>query len=173
MKLNDNEVYDVKVELLSEFNDNNLNKYLLNKELPIYRKWEKLDKTTRKYIIQKFIKSIEIERDEEYFIDITDIKFNKEYFNKNSDYFLNDLMLSLKENYKGFIYKPPIDMETLLYMMQDNEVISVDKYLNDKDINKDYKDIINKLVNEDGVIVCALVVDKVFVDELLFIPKNA
>ena len=82
-------------------------------------------------------------------------------------------MLSLKENYKGFIYKPPIDMETLLYMMQDNEIISVDKYLNDKNINDDYKDVINKLVNEDGVIVCALVVDKVFIDELLFIPKNA
>ena len=100
-------------------------------------------------------------------------KINKEYFNKNADYFLNDLMLSLKENYKGFIYKPPIDMGTLLYMMQDNEVNSVDKYLNNKDINKGYKDIINKLVNKDGVIVCALIVDKVFVDELLFIPKNA
>lgn len=172
-KLNENDVYDVKVELLSEFNDNNLNKYLLNNELPIYRKWEKLDKTTRRYIIQKFIKSIEIQRDDDYFIDITDIKFNKEYFSKNADYFLNDLILSLKENYKGFIYKPPIDMETLLYMMQDNEIISVNKYLNNEDINDNYKDVINKLVSEEGVIVCSLVVDKVFVDELLFIPKNA
>jgi len=64
-------------------------------------------------------------------------------------------------------------MEILLYMMQDNEVISVDKYLHDNNMNKDYRETINKLINEDGVIVCALVVDKVFVDELLFIPKNA
>jgi len=77
-------------------------------------------------------------------IDITDIRFNKEYFNKNADYFLNDLMLSLKENYKGFIYKPPIDMEILLYMMQDNEVISVDKYLHDNNMNKDYNRLLRK-----------------------------
>lgn len=171
-KLKEDDYYDVKIELLSNMNDNNLNNYLLNKELPIYKKWERLDKNTRKFIIQKFIKSIEISRDEEYFIDIENIKFNKNYFSKNADEFLNDLMLSLQENYKGFIYKPPIDMETLLYMLKDNEIISVLEYLKNENVHNNYKDTINNLVSKDGVVICSLVIDNVFIDELLFIPKN-
>lgn len=171
-KLAEDDYYDIKIELLSNMNDNNLNNYLLNEELPIYKKWERLDKNTRKFIIQKFIKSIEISRDEEYFIDIENIKFNKNYFSKNADEFLNDLMLSLKENYKGFIYKPPIDMETLLYMLQDNDIISVDEYLKNENVHNDYKDTINNLISKDGVVVCSLVIDNIFIDELLFIPKK-
>ncbi len=171
-KLKEDDFCNVKIELLSSMNDNNLNNYLLNEELPIYKKWEQLDKNTRKFIIQKFIKSIEISRDEEYFIDIENIKFNKNYFSKNADEFLNDLMLSLKENYKGFIYKPPIDMETLLYMLKDNEIISVEEYLKNENVHNDYKDTINNLINKDGVVICSLVIDNVLIDELLFIPKN-
>lgn len=171
-KLKEDDYYDVKIELLSNMNDNNLNNYLLNKERPLYKKWERLDKNTRKFIIQKFIKSIEISRDEEYFIDIENIKFNKNYFSKNADEFLNDLMLSLKENYKGFIYKPPIDMETLLYLLKDNEIIRVDEYLKNENVHNDYKDTINNLISKDGVVVCSLVIDNVLIDELLFIPKN-
>ena len=101
-ELNYEEPLDIKIELIDSFNNTNLNNYLMNKELPIYQKWLKLDPETKKIILHKFIRQIEISRDEEYFIDITNIKFEKQYFNKNADEFLNDLMLSLREDYKGF-----------------------------------------------------------------------
>lgn len=170
--LDEQDGVDIKVELLTEINDNNLNKYLLNNELPLYRKWEQLNKTTRKYIIQKFIKSIEIERDEEFFIDITNIKFNKNYFSNNADDFLNELMLSLRQPYQGFIYKNYIDMETLLYMLQDYDIISVEKYLEDKDIHDDYQPTINEVLKNESLIVCSLVIDNKFIDEFIFIPKK-
>ena len=112
-ELNYEEPLDIKIELIDSFNNTNLNNYLMNKELPIYQKWLKLDPETKKLILHKFIRQIEISRDEEYFIDITNIKFEKQYFNKNADEFLNDLMLSLREDYKGFEYKQIKDMETL------------------------------------------------------------
>lgn len=171
-QLDEQDCIDIKVELLTEINDKNLNKYLLNNELPLYNKWEQLNKTTRKYIIQKFIKSIEIERDNECYIDIIDIKFNKNYFNNNADDFLNELMLSLKQPYNGFIYKNYIDMETLLYMLQDYDIISVEKYLENKDIHDDYQPIINKLLKKESIIVCSLVIDNCFIDEFLFLPKS-
>ena len=171
-QLDEQDCIDIKVELLTEINDKNLNKYLLNNELPLYNKWEQLNKTTRKYIIQKFIKSIEIERDDECYIDIIDIKFNKNYFNNNADDFLNELMLSLKQPYNGFIYKNYIDMETLLYMLQDYDIISVEKYLENKDIHDDYQPIINKLLKKESIIVCSLVIDNCFIDEFLFLPKS-
>lgn len=43
-----------------------------------------LDPETKKLILHKFIRQIEISRDEEYFIDISNIKFEKQYFNKNA-----------------------------------------------------------------------------------------
>ena len=96
-ELNYEEPLDIKIELIDSFNNTNLNNYLMNKELPIYQKWLKLDPETKKLILHKFIRQIEISRDEEYFIDITNIKFEKQYFKKNADEFLNDLRLSLRE----------------------------------------------------------------------------
>lgn len=113
-ELNYEEPLDIKIELIDSFNNSNLNNYLMNKELPIYQKWLKLDPETKKLILHKFIRQIEISRDKEYFIDITNIKFEKQYFNKNDDEFLNDLMLSLREDYKGFEYKQIKDMETII-----------------------------------------------------------
>lgn len=81
-ELNYEEPLDIKIDLIDSFNNTNLNNYLMNKELPIYQKWLKLDPETKKLILHKFIRQIEISRDEEYFIDITNIKFEKQYFNK-------------------------------------------------------------------------------------------
>ena len=152
--------------------NNNLNNYLMNKELPIYQKWLKLDPETKKLILHKFIRQIEISRDEEYFIDITNIKFEKQYFDKNADEFLNDLMLSLREDYKEFEYKQIKDMETLLTLYENYNSISVEDYLNNNhNIHDAFKEQINNLVANQGVLVGAIILDNKFVDEVLFIPK--
>ena len=63
-------------------------------------------------------------------------------------------------------------METLLYMLQDYDIISVEKYLENKDIHDDYQPIINKLLKKESIIVCSLVIDNCFIDEFLFLPKS-
>lgn len=170
--LNYEEPVEVKVELLNNTNSNELNNYLLNKELPIYQKWLMLDPDTKKLILRKFIKQIEITRDEEYFVDITNIKFDKQYFNNNADTFLNDLMLSLRENYKGLEYKQIRSMDSLLSLYENYTSIRVEDYLNNNyNTHEDFKEIINHLVTNTGVLVAAIIIDNKFVDELLFFPK--
>ena len=170
--MNYEEPLDIKIELVDTFNNSSLNNYLMNKELPIYQKWLKLDPETKKMILRKFIRQIEISRDEDYFIDITNIKFEKQYFNKNADEFLNDLMLSLREDYKGFEYKQIRDMDTLLTLYENYNSISVEDYLNNNhNIHDDFKKQINNLVANQGVLVGAIILDNKFVDEVLFIPK--
>ena len=171
-ELNYEEPLDIKIELIDSFNNTNLNNYLMNKELPIYQKWLKLDPETKKLILHKFIRQIEISRDEEYFIDITNIKFEKQYFNKNADEFLNDLMLSFREDYKGFEYRQIRDMDALLTLYENYNSISVEDYLNNNhNIHEKHKDIINNLVANQGVLVGAIILDNKFIDEVLFIPK--
>ena len=170
--LNYEEPIEVKVELLNNTNSNELNNYLLNKELPIYQKWLMLNPDTKKLILRKFIKQIEITRDEEYFVDITNIKFDKQYFNNNADTFLNDLMLSLREDYKGLEYKQIRSMDSLLSLYENYTSIRVEDYLNNNyNTHEDFKEIINDLVANKGVLVGAIIIDNKFVDELLFIPK--
>ena len=171
-ELNYEEPIEVKIELIDNFSNTNLNNYLMNKELPIYQKWLMLDPETKKLILHKFIRQIEISRDEEYFIDITNIKFEKQYFNKNADEFLNDLMLSLREDYKGFEYKQIKDMDTLLTLYENYNSISVEDYLNNNhNIHDDFKEEINDLVANQDVLVASIIIDNKFVDEVLFIPK--
>ena len=171
-ELNYEEPIEVKIELIDNFSNTNLHNYLMNKELPIYQKWLMLDPETKKLILHKFIRQIEISRDEEYFIDITNIKFEKQYFNKNADEFLNDLMLSLREDYKGFEYKQIKDMDTLLTLYENYNSISVEDYLNNNhNIHDDFKNEINNLVANKGVLVASIIIDNKFVDEVLFIPK--
>ena len=81
-------------------------------------------------------------------------------------------MLSLREDYKGFEYKQIRDMDTLLTLYENYNSISVEDYLNNNhNIHEDHKDIINKLVANQGVLVGAIILDNKFIDEVLFIPK--
>ena len=58
--------------------------------------WNDLDKRDKKEIIQKLIASMEIKRDKNYEIEITNIKFTEDFISKNTkDYlkFLNDILI--------------------------------------------------------------------------------
>jgi len=81
-------------------------------------------------------------------------------------------MLSLREDYKGFEYKQIRDMDTLLTLYENCNSISVEDYLNNNhNIHDDFKEQINNLVSNQGVLVGAIILDNKFVDEVLFIPK--
>ena len=166
----DYETTDYKVELLNNINDSNFENYLLNNKLPIYDKWDKLNKKTKQYIIQKFIKYIDIERDEDYYIDITNIEFNNEMFT-NKD-FINNILLSLKDNYTKLDFKSIIDIETILYLMQNNKIISFNEYLTNKTIYEEYKEVVNKLFDENKLEVFRLFLDNLFIDEFIVLPNK-
>ena len=81
-------------------------------------------------------------------------------------------MLSLREDYKGFEYKQIRDMDTLLTLYENYDSISVEDYLNNNhNIHDDFKEQINNLVANQGVLVASIIIDNKFVDEVLFIPK--
>ena len=81
-------------------------------------------------------------------------------------------MLSLREDYKGFEYKQTRNMETLLILYENYNSISVEDYLNNNhNIHDDFKNEINNLVANKGVLVASIIIDNKFVDEVLFIAK--
>ena len=83
-----------------------------------------------------------------------------------------DLMLSLREDYKGFEYKQIRDMDTLLTLYENYNSISVEDYLNNTtNIHEDHKEIINNPVANQGILVASIIIDNKFIDEVLFIPK--
>ena len=57
--------------------------------------------------------------------------------------FINNILLSLKDNYTKLDFKPIIDMETILYLMQNNKIISFNEYLTNKTIYEEYKEVVN------------------------------
>ena len=56
-----------------------------------YDIWQDTDRKTRKDLIQKLISSIEIKRDKNYEIEITNVKFTEEFISKNSKEYLKFL----------------------------------------------------------------------------------
>ena len=56
-----------------------------------YDIWQDTDRKTRKDLIQKLISSIEIIRDKNYEIEITNVKFTEEFISKNSKEYLKYL----------------------------------------------------------------------------------
>ena len=63
-------------------------------------------------------------------------------------------------------------MDTLLNLYENYNSISVEDYLNNNhNIHDDFKEQINNLVSNQGVLVGAIILDNKFVDEILFIPK--
>ena len=81
-------------------------------------------------------------------------------------------MLSLREDYKGLEYKQITSMDSLLSLDENYTSIRVKDYLNNNyNTHEDFKEIINNLVANTGVLVAAIIIDNKFVDELLFFSK--
>lgn len=81
-------------------------------------------------------------------------------------------MLFLREDYKGLEYKQITSTDSLLSLDENYTSIRVKDYLNNNyNTHEDFKEIINNLVANTGVLVAAIIIDNKFVDELLFFPK--
>ena len=68
----------------------------LNK-FDFYYMWNDLNERDKKEIIQRLISSIEIKRDTDYEIEVTNIKFSEEFISKNTNEYLKYLMSFLRK----------------------------------------------------------------------------
>lgn len=67
--------------------------------------FESLNRKSKKELIKRLIDCIEIKRDKNYNIEITNIKFTEEFISKSSTDYVNYLYEILKNNNVGFHYK--------------------------------------------------------------------
>lgn len=170
------EFKEYTLELLSKLNCKVENgEVTFNNKLWCSFLFNSLNRKAKKEIINKLIASLEIARDDEYNIEIKNIRFTDEFISKNSAEYLEYLNDILNDNDIGVKYKEQIDKEELKELEADYVVVSTQKL--DKNLYSvaDLQQI-NELIDEhfytDGLIFCPYIEDKIVVDQLLLIPKT-
>lgn len=137
--------------------------------------WRTLNKKSKKELINKFISSIEIERDKNYNIEIKNIKFTDELISKSTNEYLDYLNNIMQDNQMGVIYKDKIDEERRKELSKNYIIFSVDELI------KDYKptNILEKNMKQftehfydGGIISCPYVENNTIIDNLILVPKN-
>ena len=159
------------IELISKLNcikDNN--EYLFNKDLGFSFIWNSLNSKAKKEIITKLIS-----RNDEYNIEIINIKFTDEFITKNNEeYFkyLNDILVN---NNIGIKYHKAITIENIEKYHKDYFIFSNEKFEKNEYSDLDLK-VFTTLVQEhfylDGIINCPLIDDEKIIDNLFLIPKT-
>ena len=81
-----------------------------------------LNRKSKKELIKRLVDTIEIKRDKNYNIDITNIKFAEEFISKSSKDYIKYLYETLQNNDIGFIYKEAITKEEL-EKLQDGNIV--------------------------------------------------
>lgn len=86
--------------------------------------FDSLNRKAKKELIKRLIKSIEIKRDKNYNIEITNVKFTEEFMSKSCKDYIDYLYKILQNNNIGFIYKEAITKEELEKLQEDYFVFS-------------------------------------------------
>ena len=87
-------------------------------------------------MIKRLIDCIEIKRDKNYNIEITNIKFTEEFISKSSTDYINYLYEILKNNNVGFHYKEAINKQELEKLQEDYFIFS-DRKMNNEEYSKE------------------------------------
>lgn len=137
--------------------------------------WNSLNRKTKKELINKIIANIEISRDENYDIEINNIRFTDEFISKNNKEYLEYLNDILENNEIGIKYKEQINSKDLTKLEKDYYIYSTQKMENKEytqiDLDKMYE-LFDEHFYYDGIIGCPLNQDGNIVDYLLLIPKT-
>lgn len=164
------------LELLSKLNckiENN--EVIFPNHLGLSFTFDSLNRKAKKELIAKLISSLEIKRDSNYNIEITNIKFTDEFIPKNSDEYLEYLNDILNNNDIGIKYKELVTTEELEKLANDYIIISDQKMENNL-YSESYLQLIEEQMKEhfytDGVIACPYFKDNTIVDNLILIPKT-
>ena len=123
---------------------------------------------------KRLIDCIEIKRNKNYNIEITNIKFTEDFISKSSTDYINYLYEILKNNNVGFHYKEAINKQELEKLQEDYFVFSNTKIANNEYDNATltiYNELLKQNFYENGIINCPYIDDENVVDYLTLIPR--
>ena len=137
--------------------------------------FDSLNRKSKKELIKRLIDTIEIKRDKNYNIEITNVKFTEEFISKSSKNYIEYLYEILRNNNVGFIYKEAITKKELEKLQEDYFVFSNTKISNGEYDNATltiYNELLNQNFYANGIINCLYIENENIVDNLILIPKT-
>ena len=170
-----NDFKEYTVELLKKLNlsiENNENAF--KNRLSFTFIFDSLNRKSKKELIKKLIDEIEIKRDKNYNIEITNIKFTEEFISKSSKDYIDYLYEILQNNKCGFIYKEAITEKELKELQEEYFVFSNTKIANNEYDNATltiYNELLKQNFYTNGIINCPYIENENIVDNLILIPK--
>ena len=136
--------------------------------------FDSLNRKSKKELIKRLIDTIEIKRDKNYNIEITNIKFTEEFISKSSTDYIEYLYEILRNNNIGFIYKEAITREELEKLQEDYFVFSNNKIANNEYDNATltiYNELLKQNFYDNEIIICPYVENENIVDYLTLMPR--
>ena len=169
-----NDFKEYTIELLKKLDCNVENgEVISNNKIAFTFIFNSLKRKTKQELIKKLIDCIEIRRNKNYDIEITNVKFTEEFISKSSKEYIKYLYEILKNNNIGFIYKEAIDSTQLEKLKEDYFVFSDEKIgeYSKEEIEK-YVELLQEHFYTDGVINCPHIENGNMIDNLTLIPRN-
>ena len=165
------------IELLKKLNCKEENdEYIFKKDLCFSFKWDSLNRKTKKEIIVRMISSLEITRDDNYNIEIKNIKFTDEFISKNKKEYIEYLYEILNNNELGITYKGLIDKNELDKISKDYHILSLMKVHNNTYTEQEldyYKTLMTHHFFLGSLINCPYAEDGTNItDSLILIPNK-
>ena len=150
--------------------------YIFTHDLGFSFLFESLNRQAKKELIQKLIASLEITRDENFNIEIKNIKFTEQFISKSKKEYLEYLNAILNDNNIGIVYKKQIDKKKLEELSKSYTIVSLQKYENneytEEELNN-YFELFKEHFYYDGIINCPYIENDLIVDQLLLVPKTS
>ena len=171
------EYKDYTIELLKKLDniEEKDNQFIFKNPLTFSYVFNSLNRKSKQELIHRLINSIEISRDENYNIEIKNIKFSDELISKSPKEYIEYLYDILKDNVIGITYKGQIKEQELEEFNKKYNIYSTQKMENNE-YSKEELDTISKQFNEhfylDGIVSCPLNSNGNIIDQLLLIPKK-
>ncbi len=137
--------------------------------------YDLLSQEAKRDMIHRLISQIEITRDNNFNIDIKNIKFTDEFITKSSKEYLKYLNEIMLNNNIGIKYQEEIGKEKLKNIELDYDILSLTQMKNNKYSNEFIEDFISKSREHlyvDGIISCPYVEENTIKDILILIPKK-
>ena len=171
-----NDFKEYTIELLKKL-DCNLedNEVILKNKLGFAFVFDSLNRKSKKELIKRLIDTIEIKRDKNYNIEITNIKFTEEFISKSSKDYIEYLYEILQNNEVGFIYKEAITKQELEKLQEDYFVFSNNKIANNEYDNATltiYNELLKQNFYSSGIINCPYIENENIIDYLTLIPRS-
>ncbi len=170
-----NDYKEYTIELLKKL-DCNLedNEVVFKNRLGFSFVSESLNRKSKKELIKRLIDTIEIKRDKNYNIEITNIKFTEEFISKSSKDYIEYLYEILQNNDVGFIYKEAITRQELDKLQEYYFVFSNNKIANNEYDNATltiYNELLKQNFYDNEIIICPYVENENIVDYLTLMPR--